>query len=80
MDFFASGSGFRRIGAPEHQNPTKTKVVTLHKYKIVLGGLNGQDPTTAGVWPASTGISYSLVKFLELEVETAPSGEPKGIL
>ena len=24
-----------------------------------------------------TGISYSLVKFLDLEVETPPSGEPE---
>ena len=27
-----------------------------------------------------TGISYSLVKFLDLEVETPPLGEPGGIL
>ena len=47
FDFFPSGPGFRRNGAPEHRNPTKTKVVTLHMYKIVVGDLNGQDPTTA---------------------------------
>ena len=46
FDFFPSGSGFRRNRAPEHRNPNKTMVVTLHRYKLV-GGLNGQDPTTA---------------------------------
>ena len=30
--------------------------------------------------PASTGIRYSLVKSLDLEVETPTSGEPVGIL
>ena len=44
LDYFPSVSRFRRNGAPERRSPTKTKVATLHRYKIVVGGLDGQDP------------------------------------
>ena len=42
FDYFPSGSGFRRNGDPERQSPTKTKVATLHRYKIVVGGLDAK--------------------------------------
>ena len=33
--------------APERRSPTKTKVATLHRYEIMVGGLDGQDRTAA---------------------------------
>ena len=47
FDYFPSGSGFWRNVAPEHWSPSKTKVATLHRYKIVVRGLDGQDYTAA---------------------------------
>ena len=36
FDYFPPGFGFRRSGALEHRNPTKTYVVPYHMYKSVV--------------------------------------------
>ena len=60
FDYYPSGSGFRRNEVPEHWSPTKTKVATLHRYKIVVGALDGQDHTAACVRLQSESVSRSL--------------------
>ena len=47
---FSIGVRISVNGAPERRNPTKTKVVTLHRYNVVVRGLNGQDPTPKCGW------------------------------
>ena len=75
---FPADLGFRRSGAPECRNPTKTKVVPYHMYTSVLCVSNVKDPT-----PLCGRLHrpYSLsTKYLHLEVKTPVSGEPGAIL
>ena len=59
--FFLAGLGFRRNGALERMNPTKTMLVACHMSKSVVRVVKCQDPTP-GV-TGFTGITYSLASF-----------------
>src|SRR5664279_4383709 len=75
FDFFPAGSGLRRCRAPERRNPTKTWVVPYHMCTSVLGIVDGQDPT-----PGCDRHHFLPTEFLDLYLETPPSGELEGIL
>ena len=77
---FPSGSGFQRNGDPESRNPTKTKVVTLHRCKIVVRCLNGQDPTTACGQLQPGSVTRSIVKFLDFRGRNSPFRGTRGNL
>ena len=64
FDYFPLWSGFRQNGALDRRSPTKTKVATLHRYKIVVGGFDGQDPTAACGRLQPGLVTRSIVKFL----------------
>ena len=49
-----------------------------HMYKIVVGGVNGQDPTL--VRDRLHRDHILRVEFRDLELKTTPSGEPEGVL
>src|SRR5664279_2277769 len=75
FDYSPAGSRFRRSGAPERRNPTKRKVVPYHVCTSVLGVVDGQDPT-----PGYDRHHFLPTEFLDLYLETPPSGELEGIL
>src|SRR5664279_589646 len=75
FDFFPAGLGFRRSGAPERRNPTKTYVVPYHVCTNVLGVIDVQDAT-----PGFDRLHRLPSQFLDLQLETPTSGEPGGIL
>ena len=72
---FPADSGFRRSGAPERRNPTKTKVVPYHMYTSVLCVVNFQYPT-----PGCDRLHFLSGEFLHLEVKTPTSDETGAIL
>ena len=75
---FPAGSGFRRSEALERQTPRKFKVVPQHMCTIVLLVVNGQDPTPG--FDRLHRHQFLPSEFMEVELETPPSGEPEGIL
>ena len=75
---FPAGTWFRRIEAPERRTPSKIKVVPQHMCTIVLLVVNGQDPTLG--FDRLHRHQFLPTEFMEVELETPPSGEPEGIL
>ena len=75
---FPVGSGFHRSEAPECRIPSKFKVVPQHMCTIVLLVVNGQDPTPG--FDRLHRHQFLPSEFMEVELETPPSGEPEGIL
>ena len=68
-------SAKRGSGATEsHQNQGahQTKVATLHRYKIVVGGLEGQYPTAACGRLQPGSVTRSIVKFLDFRGGNSP--------
>ena len=75
---FPADSGFRRSGAPERRNPTKTKVVPYHMYTSVLCVVNFQYPTPG--CDRLHRLQFLSTKCVDLEVKTPTSDETGAIL